>query len=478
MMKGLRSLAWVRCALLALLLSFFLCPHVYSQTKGRPADVTIFPPTLADLVDKVKPGVVNISTTTTVRVPGNPFRHFFGPDDQGPLGDFFRRHYGDMPDRELKQRSLGSGFIIDKDGYIITNNHVVERADEITVKISGKEYKATIIGRDSKTDLALIKLATTVKDLQSLPLGDSDKIRVGDWVIAIGNPFGLEETVTKGIISATGRVIGAGPYDNFLQTDAPINPGNSGGPLLNLKGEVIGINTAIVATGQGIGFAIPINTAKSITSQLKDKGKVTRGWAGVTVQSITPEIAQNFGLKDTTGALIAEVAPGGPAEQAGIERGDVITAFDGKEIKSTADLPRTVAETLIGKTVTVRLLRKGKPQDVTLKVGELPSEAVASSGRAPARADLGMTVDNIAQKYQRQFQLKDRSGVVVVAVARGGIAEQAGIEAGDIIKEVNRFSVRTVNDYRTVLRQAKSGASLLLLMKRGDNSFYVSATAP
>jgi serine protease Do len=261
-------------------------------------------------------------------------------------------------------------------------------------------------------------------------------------------------------------VIGAGPYDNFLQTDAPINPGNSGGPLLNLRGEVIGINTAIVATGQGIGFAIPINTAKSITSQLKDKGKVTRGWAGVTVQSITPEIAQNFGLKDTTGALIAEVAPGGPAEQAG------------KEIKSTADLPRTVAETLIGKTVTVRLLRKGKPQDVTLKVGELPSEAVASSGRAPARADLGMTVDNIAQKYQRQFQLKDRSGVVVVAVARGGIAEQAGIEAGDIIKEVNRFSVRNVNDYRTVLRQAKSGASLLLLMKRGDNSFYVSATAP
>jgi serine protease Do len=478
MMKGVRSLAWVRCALLALLLSFLLCPQVYSQTKSRPADVTIFPPTLADLVDKVKPGVVNISTTTTVRVPGNPFRHFFGPDDQGPFSDFFRKHYGDVPDRELKQRSLGSGFIIDKDGYIITNNHVVERADEITVKISGKEYKATIIGRDPKTDLALIKLATAVKDLQSLPLGDSDKIRVGDWVIAIGNPFGLEETVTKGIISATGRVIGAGPYDNFLQTDAPINPGNSGGPLLNLKGEVIGINTAIVATGQGIGFAIPINTAKLITSQLKDKGRVTRGWAGVTVQSITPEIAQNFGLKDTTGALIAEVAPGGPAEQAGIERGDVITAFDGKEIKSTADLPRTVAETPIGKTVTVRLLRKGKPQDVTLKVGELPSEAVASSGPAPARADLGMTVDNIAQKYQRQFQLTDRSGVVVVAVARGGIAEQAGIQAGDIIKEANRFSVRTMNDYRTALRQAKSGASLLLLMKRGDNSFYVTATVP
>ncbi len=468
----------VRFAVTALLFSFLLCPYAHGQTRSRPADVTIFPPTLADLVDKVKPGVVNISTTTTVRVPGNPFRHFFGPDDQGPLADMFRRHWGDVPDRELRQRSLGSGFIIDRDGYIMTNNHVVERADEITVRVSGKEYKATIVGRDPKTDLALIKLATTVKDLQPLPLGDSDKIRVGDWVIAIGNPFGLEETVTKGIISATGRVIGAGPYDNFLQTDAPINPGNSGGPLLNLKGEVIGINTAIVAAGQGIGFAIPINTARLITSQLKDKGKVTRGWAGITVQSVTPEIAQSSGLKEAAGVLISDVTPGGPAEQAGIEKGDVLTAFDGKEVKSTADLPRIVAETPIGKTVSVRVLRKGKPQEMSLKVGEMPSETAASPGRSPTRADLGMHVDNITQKYQRQFQLKERSGVVVVSVVRGGIAEQAGIQAGDIIKEVNRTAVRNVTDYRTVLRQIKSGASLLLLVKRGDNSFYVTAIAP
>ena len=474
-----RLLAPAKYAVAVFLAGILLCPHAYGQTKSRAADVTAYPPTLADLVEKVKPGVVNISTTTTVRVPGNPFRHFFGPDDQGPFSDFFRRHYGDVPDRELKQRSLGSGFIIDREGYIVTNNHVVERADDITVKVSGKEYKATIVGRDPKTDLALIKLVTPVKDIQPLPLGDSDRLRVGDWVIAIGNPFGLEETVTKGIISATGRVIGAGPYDNFLQTDAPINPGNSGGPLLNLKGEVIGINTAIVASGQGIGFAIPINTVRQITSQLKDKGKVTRGWAGVTVQSVTPEIAQSFGLKETTGVLIADVAPGGPAEQAGIERGDVVTAFDGKEVKSAADLPRLVAETPIGKTVTVRVLRKGKPQDITLKVGEMASETAASAGRAPAgRVDLGMNVDNITQKNQRQFQLKDKAGVVVTAVARGGVADQAGIQAGDIVKEVNRTAVRNVNDYRAALRQVRNGASLLLLIKRGDNSFYVTATVP
>ncbi len=296
----------------------------------------------------VKPGVVNISATTTVKVPGNPFSHFFGPDDQGPSGDFFRRYGSDVPDRELKRRSLGSGFIIDKEGYIITNNHVVEKADEISVRVSGKEYKARTIGRDPKTDLALIKLSTPVKDLQPLALGDSDKMRVGDWVIAIGNPFGLEETVTKGIISATGRVIGAGPYDNFLQTDAPINPGNSGGPLLNLKGEVIGINTAIVAAGQGIGFAIPINTARLITSQLREKGTVTRGWVGLVLQSITPEMAQTLGLKETTGVLVSDVLPGGPADNAGIQRGDVITNFNGKEVRNTSDLSRLVAETPIG----------------------------------------------------------------------------------------------------------------------------------
>jgi serine protease Do len=477
-MKGNASARFAKLLTCALILGLFVCPQAKGQTRGRAPEIAVFPPSLADLVDMVKPGVVNISTTTTVKVPGNPFSHFFGPDDQGQSGDSFRRRWNEVPDRELKRRSLGSGFIIDKEGYIITNNHVVEKADEISVRISGKEYKARTIGRDPKTDLALIKLSTPVKDLQPLALGDSDKMRVGDWVIAIGNPFGLEETVTKGIISATGRVIGAGQYDNFLQTDAPINPGNSGGPLLNLKGEVIGINTAIVAAGQGIGFAIPINTARLITSQLREKGIVTRGWVGLVLQSVTPDIAQALGLKETTGVLVADVLPGGPADNAGIQKGDVITNFNGKELKSGSDLARLVAETQIGTTVAVRVQRKGTQQDVSLKVAQMPQESAASAARTQTRSDFGMSVDEVLEKYQRQFQLRDRTGVVVVSVASGGAAEQAGIHAGDIIKEMNRFSVRNLNDYRTIVKQVKSGASLLILIKRAGNTFYVAMSVP
>jgi serine protease Do len=319
-----------------------------------------YPQSFADLVKKVKPAVVNISTTKTVRVPGNPFKHFFGPQ-QGPFGDFFGQFFGDVPDREMKQRSLGSGFIIDKAGYILTNNHVVQGADEIKVKLaSGAEYTAKVVGRDPKTDLALIKISSLFKDLPTLPLGDSDSMQVGDWVLAIGNPFGLEQTVTQGIISASGRVIGSGPYDNFLQTDAPINPGNSGGPLINLKGEVIGINTAIVAAGQGIGFAIPASTAKAVVAQLREKGKVVRGWIGVSIQTVTPDLAKAFGLKEVQGALVADVVPGGPAEKGGIKRGDVVVAFDGKNVKSSSDLTWIVAETPVGKTVDVKVMRGGK----------------------------------------------------------------------------------------------------------------------
>jgi serine protease Do len=477
-MRFVRSRCFPAFFLYVLLFCLFICPHAQSQPRVRTSEVTVFPPSLADLVDMVKPGVVNISATTTVKVPGNPFSHFFGPEDQGPFGDFFKRFWNDVPDRELKRRSLGSGFVIDKEGYIITNNHVVERADEITVRVNGKEYKARTVGRDPKTDLALIRISNPVKDLQPLSLGDSDKMRVGDWVIAIGNPFGLEETVTKGIISATGRVIGAGPYDNFLQTDAPINPGNSGGPLLNLKGEVIGINTAIVATGQGIGFAIPVNTARLITTQLKEKGTVTRGWIGLTLQTLTPEIVQGLGLKETSGVVVSDVLPGGPADNAGMQKGDVITRFNGREVRNTPDLSRLIAETPIGTTVTVRTQRKGAQQDVTLKIAEMPHDSTAPAGRTQQGIDLGMNVDNILEKYQRQFQLRDRTGVVVVSVTPGGAAERAGMQAGDIIKELNRFSVRSLDDYRTILRQVKSGASLLLLVKRGGNTTYAAMAVP
>ncbi|GAB4407289.1 MAG: DegQ family serine endoprotease [Thermodesulfovibrionales bacterium] len=442
------------------------------ENKSK-SEVIGFPQSFADLAEKVKPAVVNISTEKTVRIPGSPFRHFFGPDE--PFGDFFKRFFDeDIPDRELKQQSLGSGFIIDKDGYIITNNHVVESADEIKVKLAdGREFKAKVIGRDPKTDLALIKITTLFKNLPVLPLGDSDKIRVGDWVLAIGNPFGLEHTVTQGIISATGRVIGSGPYDNFLQTDAPINPGNSGGPLINLKGEVIGINTAIVAAGQGIGFAIPSNMAKNVISQLKEKGKVTRGWIGVSIQSVTPEIAQSFGLKEPKGALVGDVVNGSPAEKAGIKRGDVIIAFAGKDIKQMSDLPRLVAETQVGKTVDIRVIRDGKEIDLKITVAELTEERLRAQ-MPVSEESLGMRVDDITPRRAHQFRIKDKTGVIVTDVLSGSPADMAGIQAGDVIKEVNRKPIKDLKDYETVMGKAPKGSPVLLLIKRGGRTFYVS----
>ena len=315
-------------------------PDVQVASAGSMGEISRAPLSFADLAEKLKPSVVNISTTKTVR--SGRFRSPFGqrsPFDRDFGGDdFFERFFGEGPQRQFKQRSLGSGFIISPDGYIFTNNHVVEQADKIIVKLSNdKEYEAKVIGKDAKTDIALIK----IKPTESLPVaetGDSDKLRVGDWVIAIGNPFGLEQTVTAGIVSAKGRVIGAGPYDNFIQTDASINPGNSGGPLFNMEGKVIGINTAIVAQGQGIGFAIPISMAKTILPDLKATGKVTRGWLGVSVQDITEDIAKSMKLKDRNGALIADVFKGDPADKAGMKSGDVVTEINGKKIKDTHEL--------------------------------------------------------------------------------------------------------------------------------------------
>ncbi len=434
-----------------------------------------FPQSFADLVQKVKPAVVNISTTTTVKIPGSPFRHFFGPDEgEGPFGDFFHRFFGDIPDQELKQQSLGSGFIIDKDGYIITNNHVVDGADEIKVKLAdGREFKARVIGRDQKTDLALIKISSIFKDLPAISLGDSDRMRVGDWVLAIGNPFGLEETVTQGIISATGRVIGSGPYDNFLQTDAPINPGNSGGPLINLSGEVIGINSAIIQSGQGIGFAIPSNMAKKIIPQLKEKGKVTRGWIGVSVQTVTPEIAQALGLKEAQGVLVGEVVPGGPADAAGIKRGDVIVSFDGKEIKKVGDLPLLVADTPAGKSVEVKVMRDSKKLTLTMKVAEMPSGKLPAIGQVSPEG-LGLTVQSITPRIMAELQLRDKSGVVVVNIQPGSPADDAGMQAGDLIKEVNRTPIKDLNDYNSAIQKAGRNKPVLFLVKRGTQTFYVT----
>ncbi len=327
-----------------------------------------FPRSFADLAQKVSPSVVNISTESTIVISGGPFHEFFGQ-----FGELHRKFFGEVPNLKLRQQSLGSGFIIDRDGYIITNNHVVDGAQKIKVMLEdGRVFKdVKVIGRDPKTDLALLKITPLISNLPVLALGNSGLMRPGDWVLAIGNPFGLEHTVTQGIISATGRVLGSGPYEDFLQTDAPINPGNSGGPLVNINGEVIGINTSIIKTGQGIGFAIPSNSAAKIVEQLKKSGRVIRGWIGVSIQSMTPELAREFGLKGPKGALVASVIPDGPAAKAGIQPGDVITSFNGKEVKNATDLPEMVAETPVGKTVDAGIFRKGRQMDVKIIVAEM-----------------------------------------------------------------------------------------------------------
>jgi serine protease Do len=465
-----------RSGLISLVLLFSIATQGGCESKAK-TELIGFPQSFADLAEKVKPAVVNISTTSTVKVPGNPFRHFFGPnqgEQNGPFDDFFKNFFNEVPDQKMKQQSLGSGFIINKDGYIVTNNHVVDNADEIKVKLSdGREFKAKVVGRDSKTDLALIKISSLFENLPLLPLGDSEKMRVGDWVLAVGNPFGLEQTVTQGIISATGRVLGSGPYDNFLQTDAPINPGNSGGPLVNIKGEVIGINSAIIPSGQGLGFAIPSSLAKSITTQLKEKGKVVRGWIGVTIQAVTPDLAKSFGMKEAKGALVGNVVKDGPAEKGGIKTGDIIVSFDGKSVKTSNDLPRLVAEATVGKTVEVTVIRESKEVHVSIKVEEMTEARMATQSSEPVHS-FGMKVDNITPQLRQQFGTVEKSGVIVVDVEEGSLAANSGIQQGDVIKEVNRKSVKNITDYNQAMERTGKGQPLLMLLKRGKQTFFVS----
>lgn len=434
------------------------------------------PLSFADLAEKVKPAVVNISTTKTVtsgglgmfREPfgqGSPFEHFFGDD-------FFRRFFGDMPERKFEQRSLGSGFVISEDGYLFTNNHVVEQADEIMVRLSDeREYKAKVVGTDKNIDIALLKIEPEGA-LPVVKIGDSNGLRVGDWVIAIGNPFGLNQTVTAGIVSAKGRVIGAGPYDNFIQTDASINPGNSGGPLFNLAGEVVGINTAIVAQGQGIGFAIPVNMAKDVLNDLKTKGKVVRGWLGVSIQDISEDIAKNLNLKTREGALVADVFEGDPAAKAGLKTGDVIIALDGEKIKDTHDLLQKVSRMRVGMETKVTVLRNGKEQAFTVTVSERPEQEKLFA-RGKTSEYLGMTVQEITPEIARHFGLRNVEGVIVTAVKNDSPAGKAGIEEEDIILQVNRMRIGNLKEYNQIMRGAAEKESVLLLIKRGSAQYYV-----
>lgn len=352
---------WIRrtCLAMALLLighSVAAAGSLKSENPARPG-TKLF--SFADIVRKEKTAVVNISTTQK-----GPPGEGFVPEDPPPLGDFF----GHRLPREFQGQSLGSGFIIKKNGLILTNNHVIEKADKIIVRLSDEsEFEAKVIGRDEKTDLALIKI-TDHRTFPVVRLGDSDQLDVGEWVIAIGNPFGLEQTVTVGIVSAKGRAIGHGPFDNYIQTDASINPGNSGGPLFNIKGEVVGINTAINPSGQGIGFAIPINQVKKLLDPLETYGKISRGWLGVMIQGLNEELARSFHLKNKDGALISDVFKNSPASKAGMERGDVIIEFDGQKITQMQMLPPRVAETPIGKKVTLKTIRNGKEQTLTVRI--------------------------------------------------------------------------------------------------------------
>jgi serine protease Do len=433
-------------------------------------------PDFVGLAKSMRPVVVNISSTQVSEGRGQQeFGSPFGEED--PFNDFWRRFFGGpIPRGPQRQRSLGSGFIIDGDGSILTNNHVVENAQKIVVTLSEdqQEYEAKIVGRDPKTDIAIIKINTKNK-LTSATLGDSDGLQVGEWVVAIGNPFGLDSTVTSGIVSAKGRHIGQGPYDNFIQTDASINPGNSGGPLINLRGEVIGINTAIFSrsgTNIGIGFAIPINLVKELLPQLRGKGKVTRGYLGVLIQKVTPDIAESLGVERARGALVANVSKDGPAEKAGVKVGDVIVEFDGKEIKDSGDLPIIVARTPVDKKVSMKVLREKKEMVLSVTVGELKEEEVVAS--APEKGELGMTVQRLTPQIAESLGLDKAEGVVVSAVEPGSAADEAGIRRGDVILEIDRKPIRSVDEYKKSIAGMRKGKGVLFLVRRGESTLFLA----
>ena len=470
-MAFLRSLIATAAVAAVLVSSGF---PIAPEASARENVPTVLP-NFAELAKQVKPGVVNIRTVKTLKEGGPVFRHFFGNPfgDRDPFRDFFGEG---GPGGEFRQQSLGSGFILDTEGYIVTNNHVIEGADQIKVRLSDeREFDARIVGRDSKTDLALIKI-DGAKDLRPLRLGDSEKLEVGSWVLAVGSPFGLEQTVTAGIVSAKGRFIGAGPYDDFIQTDASINPGNSGGPLLNLQGEVIGINTAIIAQGQGIGFAIPVNLAQSIIAQLKERGSVVRGWMGVGIQDMTPELAQYYGLKDTRGGvLVTQVFPGDPADKAGMKAKDVILSVDGKSVHSSRELSATVAGMEVGREVPVKVLRDGKEFTLRVKLAERKDAEQPVRSQAPQESDdLGIRAADLTPETARRFGIEaEERGVLIVQVRAGGKADQAGMRQGDIVKEVNRVPVTTVAELRAEYQKAKSGETVLFLVKRPGAGFQV-----
>ncbi len=457
---------------------------VSGSPEAAPAPAPIAagstPPSFVSVVKAVMPAVVNISTTRTVKQGGQM---------QGPFMDdpFFRQFFGEeffhrfqMP-RDRRESSLGSGVIVSSDGYIVTNNHVVAKADEIKVLLNDKrEFTGKVVGTDPKSDLAVIKISA--KDLPVVPWGDSDTLEVGEYVLAIGNPFGLNQTVTQGIVSAVGRAnVGIADYEDFIQTDAAINPGNSGGALVNARGQLVGINTAIFSRSggyMGIGFAVPSNMTRAVMDSLLKGGKVVRGWLGVSIQDVTPDLAKQFGLKETRGALVSEIIPDSPAAAAGIQGGDVITAFNGKTVDSTSTLRNTVAQTPVGRTVKVELLRNKKPVSVEVKITEQPKDIAQADGET-AQGDgkdtalAGVEVRNLTPEIARQLGLPPTTaGVVIAGVEEGSAAEAAGLREGDVILEINRQPVRNIGDFKRLSgKLSKQDSTLLLINRQGRRLF-------
>jgi serine protease Do len=462
-----------------------------------PLQATDAPVTFADLVEKLSPAVVNISTSQKVKnaqIFGLPFQDLPNTPEMEPFREFFEhfnQQRGGKQQVEREVYSLGSGFVIDASGYIITNNHVIDDADEITVTLSdNSKLKAKIIGRDKKTDLALLKVESK-KPLVAATMGDSEAMRVGDWVMAIGNPFGLGGSVTKGIISARQRSINAGPFDDFLQIDAPINRGNSGGPLFNMKGEVIGINTAIFSPSGGsvgIGFAIPTSLAKPVIEQLKTYGRTHRGWLGVKIQEVSEEIADSVGLAKPMGALVLEVTKGSPADKAGVQAGDVITSFDGREVTEMRFLPRMVAETKSGKQVPVSVWRKGAAKTLTLTVAEMEEtdEQDGKAGKdkksgqkksAPEEMFLGMSITPVSPAVRQELGLSDQQdGLLVVEVKSGSAAAKYAIRAGDVLVDVNNEPVASVEGLKKAFEKARAAGRKFALVKvmRGKESAFIT----
>ena len=440
-------------------------------------------PDFTELAEKQGATVVNISVTQNMR--SNTVSPF-GPGGDEQLQEFFRRfgipNMPGMPGQngeaqpDYKSQSLGSGFIISNDGYILTNAHVVSGADEVIVKLSdNREFKAKIIGTDKRTDVALVKIEAS--GLQKVTIGDLSKLKVGEWVAAIGSPFGLENTMTAGIVSAKGRALPQENFVPFIQTDVAINPGNSGGPLFNLNGEVVGINSQIYSRSggsMGLSFAIPIDVAIDVSNQLKTSGKITRGWLGIAIQEITKELAESFGMKNTNGALVAGVEKNGPADKGGLEAGDVILKFDGKPITTSADLPRAVGATKPGKIVPVEVLRKGSAKTLNIGVGEMPSdpnEAAQSSKSAPqAEANkIGLTLKELTAAQKKK--LNGKNGLLVIEST--GAAAQAGIRRGDVILGLNNSETQSVEQFNKQINAITAGKTVAVLVQRGENTLYV-----